>query len=338
MSDKKTILSLIQPTGEMHLGNYFGAVSNWVKLQKDYDCFYGVADYHAMTMPYDTKKLRNNVWDLIINLMAVGVKPEHLFIQSLVPEHAELGWIFNCFCSYGQLTRMTQFKDKSQASSDASKDNFISVGLLDYPVLQAADILIYKADYVPVGKDQEQHLELTRDIAQRFNHSVGKEYFVLPESLYTETPKIQSTADPSRKMSKSAGEKHYINVFADEAKVRKQIKSAVTDTGDTPEGEMSAGVANLFTLLKASGDHPQAYDQLMADHMSGTLRYVDLKGAVGDSLVTMLAAFKEKKQELQSDKRAVKYQIKTSSERIRKRAQQTLSEVKDLVGLLNVKY
>lgn len=338
MSDKKTILSLIQPTGEMHLGNYFGAVSNWVRLQEDYDCFYGVADYHAMTMPYDTKKLRNNVWDLIINLMAVGVKAESLFIQSLVPEHSELGWIFNCFCSYGQLTRMTQFKDKSQTSAESSKDNFISVGLLDYPVLQAADILIYKADYVPVGKDQEQHLELTRDIAQRFNTSVGKEYFVLPESLYTETPKIQSTADPLRKMSKSAGAKHYINVFADEARVRKQIKSAVTDTGEVTEGSMSPGLQNLFTLLRASGDHPQAYDSLMKDYNSGALRYVDLKEAVGDSLVTMLAAFKDRKQELLEDKRAVKYQIKTSSEQIRKRAQQTLSEVKDLVGLLNVKF
>lgn len=335
---KKTILSCIQPTGEMHLGNYFGAVKNWVDLQAEYDCFYGVVDYHAMTMPYDVKKLRNNTWELIMNLVAVGVRPDNLFIQSLVPEHAELSWILNCYCSYGQLTRMTQFKDKSQKSVESSKENFISAGLLDYPVLQAADILIYRADYVPVGKDQEQHLELTRDIAQRFNNGVGKEYFVLPDTLFTETPKIRSTADPTRKMSKSAGEKHWISVFAEEARIRKQIKSAVTDTGEPVPGQMSAGVENLFTLLKASGDRSNSYDSLMNSFNEGTLKYSELKGAVADSLVEMTAAFKEKKKELKENKRELKYQIKQSSEVIRKRAQQTLSEVKDLVGLLNIKF
>ena len=211
MDNRKNVLSCIQPTGDMHFGNYFGAVKNWVNLQSDYNCFYGVVDYHAMTMPYKPKNLRNNTWELIFNLMAAGIKTEHLFIQSLIPEHAELCWIFNCFTSYGMLTRMTQFKDKSkQSEQSAGGDGFISAGLLDYPVLQAADILIYRADYVPVGKDQEQHLELTRNIAQRFNNQVGKEYFVLPETLFTEVPKVMSPADPTRKMSKSAGEKHYL--------------------------------------------------------------------------------------------------------------------------------
>ena len=153
---KKTVLSCIQPTGNMHFGNYFGAVKNWVDLQEQYDCFYGVVDYHAMTMPYDVKKLRTNTWDLIFNLLAVGVKPENVFIQSLIPEHTELGWIFNCFASFGHVSRMTQFKDKSQ-TQEQSGDGMITVGLFDYPVLQAADILIYRADYVPVGKDQDQH-------------------------------------------------------------------------------------------------------------------------------------------------------------------------------------
>ncbi len=335
---KKTILSCIQPTGQMHLGNYFGAVKNWVDLQADYQCYYGVVDYHAMTMPYDVKKLRNNTWELIMNLVAVGIKPDNLFVQSLIPEHAELSWIFNCYCSYGQLTRMTQFKDKSQKTSEANKESFISAGLLDYPVLQAADILIYKADYVPVGKDQEQHLELTRDIAQRFNHGVGKDYFVLPDTLFTETPKIRSTADPSRKMSKSAGEKHWISVFADEARLRKQIKSAVTDTGEPVPGQMSEGVDNLFTLLRASGDPDNHYDGLMKDFESGTLKYSDLKGVVADSLVHMTSQFIERKAELKDNKRELKYQVKQSSDVIRKRAQQTLSEVKDLVGLLNIKF
>lgn len=334
---RKTVLSCIQPTGQMHYGNYFGAVKNWVDLQEKYNCFYGVVDYHAMTMPYDVKKLRTNVWDLIFNLLACGVEADNLFIQSLVPEHAELGWIFNNFASYGRVQKMTQFKDKSQNSSEKSKDNFISVGLFDYPVLQAADILIYRADYVPVGKDQDQHLELTREIANRFNNSVGKEYFVMPETLHTETPKIASTADPLKKMSKSAGEKHYINVFAEEARIRKQIRSAVTDTGDNKEGVMSAGVENLFTLMRAAGAQND-HDSLMKDYNAGNLKYSDLKAATADALVKMSATFVEKRNELTANKKEVKYKIKQSSAEIRKRAQETLKEVKDLTGLMNVKY
>ncbi len=336
MSDKKTVLSCIQPTGDMHLGNYFGAIANWVKLQENYNCIYGVVDYHAMTMPYDVAKLRSNTWDLITNLLAVGVKAEHLFVQSLVPEHTELGWIFNCFCSYGQLTRMTQFKDKSNQLGEKSNDDFISVGLLDYPVLQTADILIYKADFVPVGKDQEQHLELSRDIAQRFNNQVGKEYFVLPSGLYTETPKIRSTADPSRKMSKSAGEKHYISVFADEATIRRQIKSAVTDTGEQIEGVMSEGVKNLFEMIKAAGDI-EAHNGLLDNYSNGSLKYSELKEVTANTLVNMLNPFAEKRAEISKDKKIIKDQIKASSEEIRKIAKQTLIEVKDMVGLLNVK-
>lgn len=332
--EKKRVLSAIQPTGDLHYGNYFGAISNWVKLQEKYECTYGVVDYHAMTMPYVPKKLRENTWDIVFSLLAVGVKAENLFIQSLVPEHAELSWIFNCFCSYGQLLRMTQFKDKS---AKAAETDFISAGLLDYPVLQAADILIYRADYVPVGQDQKQHLELTRDIAQRFNKVVGKEYFVLPEILYTETPKILSTADPSRKMSKSAGEKHYISVFAEEARIRKQIRSAVTDMGEQPSGKMSPGVRNLFELLRAAGDPQGFYEELKSQYESGALKYVQLKDAVADALVALSNAFRERKAELLENKKEVKGAIKASSAEIRKRAQQTVREVKELAGLLNVK-
>lgn len=331
-----TILSGIQPTGNLHFGRYFGAVQNWMRLQEEHDCLYCVVDYHAMTMPFQPAKLRQNVWELIFNLLAIGIKPENLFIQSLVPEHTELNWILNCFSSYGQLTRMTQFKDKSSQSADKS-EGFISVGLYSYPVLQAADILIYRATKVPVGKDQEQHLELTRNIAQRFNNILGKEYFDLPEGLYTEVPKVMSTADPSRKMSASAGEKHNINLFADAARIRKQIKSAVTDTGDTPAGEMSAGVENLFRMLKASGQQ-DAYDSLQADYAANALKYVDLKEAVAEGLVAISAPIKERKAALLADKKAVKNQIKASSAEIRKRAQQTVREVKELVGLANVRF
>ena len=335
MEKRKQVLSCIQPTGDMHFGNYFGAVKNWVKLQEDYDCIYGVVDYHAMTMPYNPRKLRENTWELIFNLMATGIKPENLFIQSLIPEHSELCWIFNCFTSYGQLMRMTQFKDKSQ-QSEKGADGFISAGLLDYPVLQSADILIYRADYVPVGKDQDQHLELSRDIAQRFNSQVGKEYFVLPETLYTDVPKVRSTADPSRKMSKSAGEKHYINVFSDDKRIRKQIRSAVTDTGEVTEG-MSLGVENLFGLLKAS-ERQEAYDSLLADYQAGQLKYVDLKDAVAEGLIAISTVFRERKAELVANKKEVKNQIKASSAEIRKIAQQTVRDVKELTGLLNVRF
>jgi len=333
---KKRVLSCIQPTGHLHFGNYFGAVKNWVDLQAQYECYYGVVNYHAMTMPYEPKKLVENTWELVFNLMATGLQAETLFIQSLVPEHAELCWIFNCFCSYGQLSRMTQFKDKSKQSEE-STDNFIAAGLLTYPVLQAADILIYRADFVPVGDDQDQHLELARNIAQRFNHQVGKEYLILPKGLHTEVPRVMSTADPTRKMSKSAGEKHYINIFEEPVRIRKQIKSAVTDTGDTPAGEMSPGVKNLFSLLRACGKE-DACNVLNAQYETGNLKYSELKEAVAEALVEISQPFRERRAAIQADKKAIKEQIKASSAHIRRQAQETIREVKELAGLLNVKF
>jgi tryptophanyl-tRNA synthetase len=334
----KSILSGIQPTGDLHIGNYFGAVQNWVRLQQDYECRYCVVDYHSMTMPYKAEQLRENTWKMVFYLVACGVKPENLFIQSLVPEHVELGWILNCVTSYGELQRMTQFKDKSDQLREGDNEAFISVGLFDYPVLQAADILIYHADFVPVGKDQEQHLELSRNIAQRFNHQFGngKEYFVHPMPLFTEIPKLLSTADPNRKMSKSLGEKHYINLFGEEDRIRKQVKSAVTDTGDTPAGEMSAGVKNLFEIIRACGNM-DAHSSLMADYDAGALRYSDLKEHVANSLVGMINPFRERLAELNADKRALKQQIQESSAVIRQRAQQTVREVREMTGLGSLK-
>jgi tryptophanyl-tRNA synthetase len=336
----KRILSAIQPTGEIHFGNYFGAVQNWVQLQNNYQCVYGVVDYHAMTMPYSPIKLRENTWDLIFSLLALGIKPENLFIQSLVPEHTELGWIFNCFCSYGELSRMTQFKDKSDQVKEGDKDAFISAGLFDYPVLQAADILIYKADYVPVGKDQEQHLELARNIATRFNNTVGKEYFVLPEAMFSEALKIRSLADPTKKMSKSLGEKHFISIFEEEKSLRKKVGSAVTDAGDEQErGIMSPGVENLFIMLKASGKE-ELHRHMMETYKdpAAKLSYKDLKEAVSDSLVAMTSAFTEKRKELIINKKEIKNQIKEAAANIRKIAQETLREVKELAGLQNVRF
>ncbi len=332
----KQVLSCIQPTGDLHLGNYFGAVKNWVALQEKYRCLYGVVDNHSMTMPYKANDLRENTWKMVFQLLACGIKPENLFIQSLVPEHTELCWILSCFTSFGELSKMTQFKDKKEQVEDKDNSAFISTGLFFYPVLQAADILIYRADYVPVGKDQQQHLELSRNIAARFNYQVGKEYFVYPEFLFTETPKLLSLADPSRKMSKSLGEKHYVNLFGDVERIRKQVRSAVTDTGEAKEGgEMSAGVKNLFELLRAC-EKTSIHDQLLADYNAGTLLYGTLKGEVATALVELVTPFKERLEVILADKKNIKAQIRTSSAEIRKQAQATLREVKELTGILNV--
>lgn len=338
MSDqKKRVLSCIQPTGQMHYGNYFGAVKNWINLQENYNCFFGVVDYHAITMPYQPKKLRENTWSLIFNLLSCGIKAENLFIQSLVPEHTELAWILASQASYGQLTRMTQFKDKSQQSKSVSSDGFISTALFSYPILQAADILIYQADFVPVGQDQQQHLELTRNIAERFNAQFKKEFFTLPDPLFSNTPKILSTADPSRKMSKSAGEKHYIDVFAEESRIRKQIRSAVTDTGTESNEEMSPGVFNLFQLIKACGNLLDAHDTLMEKYEAGKLEYSELKAVVADQLVILSQELKEKRNQILENKKEVKNQIKQSSLEIRKVARQTLQDCKEIIGVLNTK-
>ncbi len=335
MSDqKKNVLSCIQPTGDIHLGNYLGAIKNWVDLQEDYNCTYGVVDYHSMTMPYKAKNLRENTWKMALQLLACGIQPENLFIQSLIPEHSELCWILGNLCSFGRLNLMTQFKDKTSQLKESDKDAFVSGGLFYYPVLQAADILIYHADFVPIGKDQVQHLELSRDIAQRFNHQFDKEYFTHPEPLFTKNTKILSLANPAKKMSKSLGEKHYVNIFGDEARIRKQVKSAVTDTGES-EG-ISPGVQNLFDLLLASGkidDHTS----LMNDFNNDALRYSDLKNAVAEGLVVLCKPMKERYDEINFNKKEFKNRIKDSSSDIRKSAKKTLREVKEIVGILNPK-
>ena len=336
MSNKKVVLSCIQPTGNLHFGRYFGAIKNCVDLQDQYETYYGVVDYHAMTMPYRPDKLRQAVWDVAFNLLSCGIKKENLFIQSLVPEHSELAWILGCFTSYGQMTRMTQFKEKSKQANVLASDDFIATGLFTYPVLQAADILIYKADYVPVGKDQEQHLELTRNIAHRFNTVLNNAYFNLPEGLYTDTPKIMSTADPKRKMSASMGDKHNIDVFAEAEKINKQIRSAVTDTGESVNKEMSPGVKNLFEMLKASGKE-ELYNELLKAYENQSLQYSTLKEVVAEALISVSDPFREKKHEILADKKRVKNEIKAASAEIRKIAQKTLREVKELTGLLNVR-
>ena len=329
---KKRVLSGIQPTGGIHLGNYFGAVKNWVDIQDKYECIYGVVDLHAMTMPYQPEELHENTTRMVIDLLACGIDPEKsiLFIQSLVPQHTELTWMLNCVCSYGELSRMTQFKDKAEQLEEGAKGHFISAGLFTYPVLQAADILVYKAELVPVGRDQEQHLELSRNIAVRFNNQFG-DVFPEPQPLFTEIPKLMSMADPTKKMSKSLGDKHVIGLFEEESSIRKKIRSAVTDTGEESD-LVSPGVQNLFTLLKASGQEAM-HDSWMRDYENGTLKYAELKDGVADALVALTNAFIIRRQELSNDQHSIESVIDRLSEKARVLAADTIREVKQIAGL-----
>lgn len=228
---------------------------------------------------------------------------------------------------------MTQFKDKSQQLKEADKEFFISAGLFSYPILQAADIIIYHAHYVPVGKDQEQHLELSRNIALRFNQGVGQEYFPLPEPLFTKIPKVMSTADPTRKMSASLGEKHNIDIFAAPEKIRKQIMSAVTDSGDVQFPQMSPGVENLLAILKNCGAQ-EIYENTFAQYQQHTLLYGHLKKTVAEVVIAKTQPFRDNFYQLLNDRQEVENQIRVSSAKIRERAQKTLREVKALTGLI----
>ncbi len=327
------VFSGIQPTGDMHIGNYFGAVVNYVRLQNagTYQTIYCVVDLHAMTVPYEPATLRKNTEQMFIDLMACGLDPDKsiLFVQSMVPEHTELAWIFGCVCSYGDLTRQTQFKEKSE-QLEGKQDAFISAGLFTYPVLQAADILLYRAANVPVGQDQRQHLELSRTIANRFNAQFG-EYFPEPEMLATETPKILSLNEPTKKMSKSLGPKSYVGLFEDEKTVRSKVRSAVTDTGEagTPLGE---GARNLLGLLRAcgKGDQAAAFEQ---EYESGNRRYAPLKDAVADALVELTGGLRARRAEIAADRDRVKRLMREGAERAREIARATMKDVRRLTGL-----
>ncbi|MDQ2920289.1 MAG: tryptophan--tRNA ligase, partial [Acidobacteriota bacterium] len=309
------VLSGIQPTAEMHIGNYFGAVKNWVALQDSHDCIYAIVDLHAITMPYDPATLRANTERMVFDLLACGIDPDKaiLFIQSLVPEHTELCWILSCLCSFGELRRMTQFKDKSDLLEGQDATQFVSAGFFAYPVLQAADILAYRANYVPVGKDQEQHLELSRDLARRFNSQFAVDLFPEPAALFTETPKLMSLVDPTKKMSKSAGERHYIGLFEDEQSIRAKIKSAVTDSGDLPPGaEMSPGVVNLFEILKACGKTEEAA-ALLKDYHAGKRQYRELKEVVANALVELTSGLRARREEITKDAARVNVKVRDMS-------------------------
>ncbi|UCF10744.1 MAG: tryptophan--tRNA ligase [Candidatus Bipolaricaulota bacterium] len=327
---RNTVFSGIQPTGTLHIGNYFGAVRQWAALQAEAQCVYCVVDYHALTIDIDPQMLRPASRSMALDLMACGIDPERsiLFLQSMVPEHVELSWILGCVTSFGDLSRMTQFKDKS------ASQEFVSAGLFMYPVLQAADILLYRASGVPVGEDQVQHLELSRRIARRFNGRYG-ELFPEPEPIVGRGARIMSLANPGIKMSKSAGEQHYIGVMEDRESIRGKVRSAVTDMGLTPGAEMSEGVRTLFEILDLAASDGGGEDDVRAlkeEFEAGTLMYSRLKDAVFEAIVKVVEPIQQRRAELEAAN-VVDDILEEGAARARSIARETISEVRDRVGL-----
>ncbi|MBM7799679.1 tryptophanyl-tRNA synthetase [Microlunatus panaciterrae] len=332
MSSLPRVLSLIQPTAQsFHLGNYLGALRQWVPLQDDHDAFYGIADLHALTVEMDPQELHDNTLRGAAQLIAAGVDPERstLFIQSHVPEHTQLSWVLGCLTGFGQASRMTQFKDKVGKAGTESAN----VGLFTYPVLMAADILVHQADQVPVGEDQRQHLELTRDLAQRFNARYG-ETFVVPEPyILKSVGKIQDLQDPTMKMSKTGSSPNgLVELLEDEKKLVKKLKSAVTDSGREIifDEQAKPGVSNLLTILSAfSGTAiPDLVDQFAGKG------YGDLKGAVADAVAGFATPFRERTLELMGERTELQAILARGAARAREVASKSVTEVYAKVGLL----
>ncbi|MGP3982037.1 tryptophan--tRNA ligase [Streptomyces sp. KR80] len=334
--DSPRVLSGIQPTaGSFHLGNYLGAVRQWVALQETHDAFYMVVDLHAITVPQDPAELRANTRLAAAQLLGAGLDPDRctLFVQSHVPEHAQLGWVMNCLTGFGEASRMTQFKDKAAKQGTEGT----TVGLFTYPVLQIADILLYQANAVPVGEDQRQHIELTRDLAERFNARFGKTFTVPEPYIVKETAKIFDLQDPSIKMSKSASApKGIINLLDDPKASAKKIKSAVTDTGTEIRFDEveKPGVSNLLTI----------YSTLTGTGVAELERtyegkgYGALKTDLAEVLVEWVTPFRARTQEYLDDPETLDSILAKGAEKARAVAAETLAQAYDRVGFLPAKH
>ncbi len=312
----------------MHLGNYLGAIRNWVAMQETRDCVYGVVDYHAITTPFEPRELGSDVWDMVMDLIAVGVDPEDsaIIIQSQIPQHTELAWILSTITPISWLERVPTYKEKSEMHPD-----YVHLGLLSYPVLMAADILLYRADEVPVGDDQLPHLELTREIVRRFNHMFG-ETFSEPQAFFQrDSARIMSLSDPEKKMSKSLGPNSYIALADEPDLIRKKVRKAVTDIGPSTDA-MSPGVANLFGLLKLVGGDSD-HDSLMGDYEAGTLRYVDLKDATAEAIISFLEPIRNRRRELEREPEALEKAVASGRDRAGEIAVETMDTVKSRLGI-----
>ncbi len=326
------VLSGIQPTADsFHLGNYLGAIRQWVSLQDSHDAFYCVVDLHAITVPQDPALLRRRSRVAAAQLFAAGLDPKRctVFVQSHIPEHAELSWVLSCLTGFGEASRMIQFKDKSQKSGAEQA----SVGLFTYPILQAADILLYQTDQVPVGEDQRQHLELTRDLAQRFNHRFGPTFVVPGPYIVSDVAKIADLQDPSVKMSKSASAPQgIVDVLEDPASVRKKIGRAVTDMGSEvrADDEAKPGVTNLLRIYSAlTGESPDALEQRYAG--SG---YGALKKDLAEVVVNAFAPIRERTEKMLADEAELDRMLADGAARARQVASSTMALVRDRIGFL----
>lgn len=336
MLRRPRVLSGIQPTaGSFHLGNYLGAVRQWVALQETHDAFYMVVDLHAITLPQDPAELRSNTRLAAAQLLAAGLDPERctLFVQSHVPEHAQLAWIMNCLTGFGEASRMTQFKDKS-ARQGADR---ASVGLFTYPILQVADILLYQANEVPVGEDQRQHIELTRDLAERFNGRFGQTFTIPAPYILKETAKIYDLQDPSIKMSKSASTpKGLINLLDEPRATAKKVKSAVTDTGTDIryDAENKPGISNLLSIYSTlTGAGIEELEQRYAGKGYGALK-TDLAEVMTD----FVTPFRERTQQYLDDPETLDSILAKGAEKARAVAAETLSQAYEKVGFLPAKH
>jgi tryptophanyl-tRNA synthetase len=326
------VYSGIQPSGTFTIGNYFGAMKNWVKLQDDYNSLFCVVDMHAITMPQLAADLRRRTYESLALLLALGIDPQKsiLYVQSMVPEHAELTWILNCNAYMGELSRMTQFKDKAQKQGEN-----IRVGLFDYPVLMAADILLYQTDYVPVGSDQRQHVELARDLAVRFNQAYG-EVFKVPEAIFGESgARIMSLQEPTKKMSKSDENLNaFISLLDDPKLIVKKFKRAVTDseTEVRYDRENKPGVSNLMEIYAcATGASLEAIGQ----EFSGT-GYGDFKLKVGQAVADTISPVQEEYKKLLADKGYLEQVMRNNAEAASRIAWRTLAKVRKKVGFVTV--
>ncbi len=326
------VLSCIQPTGDVHLGNYLGALRNWVSGQDKADVFHGIVDLHALTVTEKSDIIGANTLQLAAMLFAVGLNPDvaTVFVQSHIAEHSQLGWIMECTVSFGELSRMTQFKDKS-AKREAE---FVSAGLFTYPALQAADILLYDANEVPVGDDQRQHIEITRDIAIRFNHRFG-DTFVIPKAVTpTSGARVMDLQNPTAKMSKSVDDDSgVIYLLDDPSKIEKKFKRAVTDseTDVVFDRERKPGIANLLEILAAATN---TTPQKAAENYT---RYGDLKSASAEAVIAMLAPIQKRYHDLLSDRAELMRLIHKGNERAQAVASVTLARAQKSIGFLSSK-
>ena len=330
---KNRILSGVQPTGNLHLGNYLGAIKNFVKLQKDSECYFMLADLHSITAFQDPKQLRENIIETAAVFLACGLDPKKnvIFCQSSVAGHSELAWIFNCVTRIGWLNRMTQFKEKAGSNKEKA-----SVGLYSYPTLMAADILLYRATHVPVGEDQKQHLELCRDIALKFNNDFNcKDFFTLPEPIITkEVARIMSLKDGAKKMSKSdESEASRINLTDSEEDIIQKIKKAKTDNDLIPDAESklvdrpeARNLVNIFSILNGSTIE-KTLKQLSGKNFS------ELKNKLSDILIKEILPIGKKIKEFKKDTETIKKILKSGSEKANIESQKTIKEVHKIVGL-----